>query len=90
MLHWAGGAGGRGALLTGDVLQVCPDRKSFGFMYSYPNYIPLSPSAVQGIVQKVDEYAFDTAFGAFGNIIESDAKGAMHRSADRYLRAIGQ
>jgi hypothetical protein len=26
VLHWAGGAGGRGALLTGDIIQVVPDR----------------------------------------------------------------
>src|SRR6202790_2659919 len=26
VLHWADGAGGRGALLTGDVIQVVPDR----------------------------------------------------------------
>jgi len=89
VLHWAGGAGGRGALLTGDVLQVCPDRKSFGFMYSYPNYIPLAPDAVRGIVDKVDGYGFDIAYGAFGSVIEVDAKGALHRSAARYLRAIG-
>ena len=89
VLHWAAGAGGRGALLTGDVLQVCPDRKSFGFMYSYPNYIPLSPQAVRGIVEKVAGYGFDVAFGALGSVVEVDAKGALHRSADRYLRAIG-
>ena len=28
MLHWAGGAGGKGALLSGDVIQVGQDRKS--------------------------------------------------------------
>src|SRR4029077_15703667 len=39
VLHWAGGAGGRGALLTGDIIQVVPDRKHVGFMDSYPNYI---------------------------------------------------
>jgi hypothetical protein len=27
VLHWAGGAGGRGALLPGDTFQVAPDRK---------------------------------------------------------------
>ena len=88
-MHWAAGAGGRGAILTVDVLQVCPDRKFFGFMYSYPNYIPLSPDAVRGIVEKVEGYRFDIAYGALGNVIEVDAKGALHRSADRYLKAVG-
>jgi len=30
VLHWAGGANGRGALLTGDIIQVVPDRKHDG------------------------------------------------------------
>jgi DNA-directed RNA polymerase subunit RPC12/RpoP len=89
VLHWAGGASRKGALLTGDVLQVCQDRRSFGFMYSYPNYIPLRPEAVRAIVSRVEPFEFEMAFGAFGNAIEVDAKGAVHRSAERYLRAIG-
>ena len=89
VLHWASGAGGRGALLTGDVLQVCPDRKSFGFMYSYPNFIPLCADAVRGIAARVDGYEFAMAFGALGNVIEEGAKAAVARSADRHARAIG-
>ena len=46
MLHWQDGAGGKGALLTGDIIQVVADRKHVSFMYSYPNYVPLSASAV--------------------------------------------
>src|SRR5690606_11658126 len=42
VLHWQGGANGQGALLTGDIIQVVADRKHVSFMYSYPNYIPLS------------------------------------------------
>ena len=45
MLHWAGGARGRGALLAGDIIQVVPDRKHVSFMYSYPNYVPLAEKA---------------------------------------------
>src|SRR5947209_13532059 len=41
LLHWAQAVEGRGALLTGDVIQVGADRRSVSFMYSYPNYIPL-------------------------------------------------
>ena len=40
ILHWRTGAGGRGALLTGDILQVTPDRM-VSFMFSYPNLLPL-------------------------------------------------
>ena len=35
VLHWASGAGGKGALLTGDILQVVQDRRHVSFMYSY-------------------------------------------------------
>ena len=43
---WPGGAGGAGALLSGDIVQVIPDRAHVGFMYSYPNLIPLPAAAV--------------------------------------------
>jgi hypothetical protein len=91
VLHWAGGAGGRGALLTGDIIQVVPDRKHVSFMYSYPNYIPLAAPAVERIVQAVEPFAFDRIYGAFWDmLIEQDGKAVVKESADRYLRAIGK
>ena len=36
LLHWPAGADGAGALLTGDIIQVVPDRRWVSFMYSYP------------------------------------------------------
>lgn len=91
VLHWAGGAQGKGALLTGDVIQVCPDRKSVSFMYSFPNYIPLNAPAVRGIVAAVEPFPFDQIYGAwFGQNILKDAKQALHRSADRYIAAISE
>ena len=47
VLHWAGGAGGRGAVCGGDILTVTTDRKWLSFMRSYPNFIPLSQRAVE-------------------------------------------
>jgi hypothetical protein len=89
VLHWAGGAGGRGALLTGDIIQVVPDRKHVSFMYSYPNYIPLPASAVERIVKAVEPFEYDRVYGAFWDmVIERDGKAAVARSAERYLRAI--
>ncbi len=85
VLHWKAGS----AILPGDILQVCPDRKSFGFMYSYPNYIPLHPQSVRNIVAAVQPYEFDSAYGAFGNVIARGAKQAVTTSANRYLRMIG-
>src|SRR5215470_7699523 len=89
VLHWAGGSGGRGALLTGDIIQVVPDRKHVSFMYSYPNYIPLPATAIERIVKAVEPFEFDRVYGAFWDmIIEQDGKAVVQRSAQRYLRAI--
>jgi hypothetical protein len=91
VLHCADGAGGRGALLTGDIIQVVADRKHVSFMYSYPNHIPLSAPAIERIVQAVEPFAYDRVYGAFWDtVIERDGKTVVRRSADRYLRAIGR
>jgi glyoxylase-like metal-dependent hydrolase (beta-lactamase superfamily II) len=91
VLHWTGGAGGKGALFSGDIIQVVPDRKHVSFMYSYPNYIPLAAPAIERIVKAVEPFAFDRIYGAFWDmVIEKDGKAAGKRSAERYLRAIGQ
>jgi hypothetical protein len=91
VLHWAGGAGGRGALLSGDIIQVVPDRKHVSFMYSYPNYIPLPASAIERIVRAIQPFPFERIYGAFWDmVIEADGKAVLERSAERYLRAIGR
>lgn len=91
VLHWADGAQGRGVLLSGDVIQVCPDRKSVSFMYSFPNYIPLSARTVRQIVAAVEPYPFDQIYGAwFGLNLTRDAKQVLRRSADRYIAAIAE
>jgi hypothetical protein len=90
VLHWARGAEGRGALLSGDVLQVGADRKSVSFMYSYPNYIPLDPATVRRIGAVVAPYRFERIYGAFRdrNVLERGSE-VVRRSVERYLRAIG-
>src|ERR1700693_175413 len=90
ILQWAGGAGGKGALMTGDILQVVADRKHVSFMYSYPNYVPLPASAIERLVQAVEAFEHDRVYGAFWDtVIDQDGKAAVRRSAQRYLRAIG-
>jgi glyoxylase-like metal-dependent hydrolase (beta-lactamase superfamily II) len=90
VLHWARGAGGKGALLSGDILQVVADRKHVSFMWSYPNLVPLSAAAVEHIARAVEPFAYERIYGAFWDrVIEQDGKEAVRRSADRYLRAIG-
>jgi glyoxylase-like metal-dependent hydrolase (beta-lactamase superfamily II) len=89
VLHWAGGAGGAGALLTGDTITVVADRRWVSFMYSYPNLIPLGADAVRRIVAAVTPYPFDRLSGGWaGSVVATDAKGAVRRSAERYLARI--
>ncbi|WP_407148853.1 MBL fold metallo-hydrolase [Bradyrhizobium sp. ORS 86] len=89
VLHWRGGADGRGALLTGDIAMVAMDRRSVSFMYSYPNYIPLNAAAVRMIARVVEPLAFDRIYGAWwGKNIVSGAKSAFDRSVKRYIAAI--
>src|SRR5262249_37497948 len=91
VLHWASGAYGRGALLTGDILQVVADRKHVSFMYSYPNYIPLPASAVERIVQALGPFTYDRGYGAFWDmVIDRDGKAVVQQSVERYLNAIAQ
>lgn len=89
VLSCASGADGRGALLTGDNVQVVMDRRYVSFMRSYPNLIPLAAAAVTRIVQRIEPFAFEQIYGAWWerNVL-SDGKGAVRRSAERYLRAI--
>ncbi len=85
VLHWPAGVGGRGALFTGDTIQVVADPRWVSFMYSYPNDVPLDPASVRRIVAAVEPYPFDRIYGAFGGIVREDALGAVRRSADRYI-----
>src|SRR5260221_12746323 len=64
VLHWKQGAGGKGALLSGDIIQVVADRRWVSFMYSYPNLIPLSAVEVLRIKEKIAAYQFERLFWA--------------------------
>lgn len=89
VLHWAGGAGGHGALLTGDTITVVQDRRFVSFMYSYPNIIPLSAPAVNRIVNAVEPFIYDRIYGGWWDaFIPTRARQAVISSAERYIRAI--
>jgi hypothetical protein len=90
VLHWAAGAEGRGALLSGDILQVVPDRRWVSFMRSYPNLVPLDAASVERIAAAVQPYAYERLYGAWWDMhVEQDARAAVARSVARYLAAIG-
>lgn len=89
VLHWAAGADGKGALFSGDTIMVVQDTHWATFMYSYPNLIPLNRPAVERIVAAVEPFAYDRLYsGWWERVIPSDAKNAVRRSAERYIRAI--
>jgi glyoxylase-like metal-dependent hydrolase (beta-lactamase superfamily II) len=79
----------RRALLSGDIVQVIPDRRFVGFMYSYPNLIPLPASRVEAIGAALEPYPFDTIHGAWwGRNVPADGSEVVRRSVARYVRAI--
>jgi hypothetical protein len=87
---WSAGAEGRGALLSGDILQVVADRDWVSFMWSYPNLIPLPAREVARIRDQIGVYSFDRVYGAFWDrVIGEAAHSKVRRSADRYIRALG-
>jgi hypothetical protein len=89
VLHWRDGADGRGALFSGDVLQVLPDRRHVSFMRSFPNITPLSAPIVKRIADRLAPYRYDRIYGAFAEReISSGGEAAVRRSVDRYVRAV--
>jgi glyoxylase-like metal-dependent hydrolase (beta-lactamase superfamily II) len=85
VMHWAQGADGKGALFSGDILQVVADRKFVGFMWSYPNFIPLGEKAVRTIASRLWSWDYDKIYGAFWDrVIERDAKGVVDASVARH------
>jgi len=89
VLLWPDGAGGGGALLSGDILQVVPDRSVVGFMYSYPNYLPLPAWEVEAVADAVAPLEFERIHGAFdGATVRAGGKEAVQRGRRRYLSAL--
>jgi len=91
--HFAGGTvlhdANQRALLSGDIVQVIPDRGWVSFMYSYPNLIPLPEASVRGIVAALAPYEFDAIYGAWWDrLIPADGKAIVERSAERYAGAL--
>jgi glyoxylase-like metal-dependent hydrolase (beta-lactamase superfamily II) len=90
--HFAGGTvlhRDDGSVLAGDIVQVIPDRTHVGFMYSYPNLIPLAERDVRAIADALEPYDYERIYGAWWDaIIRGDGKRIVRRSAERYARAL--
>lgn len=90
VLHWEAGAGGAGALLTGDTITVVSDRDWISIMWSYPNLIPLDEATLRAVAARVESLPFDRIYGGWwGRVITSDAKTKLASSIDRYISMIG-
>lgn len=86
VLHWAGGAEGKGVLLAGDTFLVTADRNTVTFMRSYPNSIPLSERSVRRIIAAIELWPFDRVYTGFHpGLIEQNARERVRYSADRYI-----
>ena len=89
VLHWSGGADGKGIVCSGDILTVATDRKWLTFMRSYPNMIPLSRREVEAIGRAMAPFVFERLYGHyFDRVISSDAKSVLEKSVARYIAAI--
>jgi hypothetical protein len=89
VLHWAGGAKGSGAILSGDVVQVAADLSRVSFLWSYPNMMPLSATTVRRIAGTLTDWKFDRIYGAFpGRQVMTGAALAVQRSAARYIELL--
>jgi hypothetical protein len=92
--HFPGGTvlhrpDGTGTLLSGDIVQVIPDRGWVSFMYSYPNLIPLPAAEVERMADALEPFAFETIQGAWWDTtVPRDGNAIVRRSADRYVRAL--
>jgi predicted nucleic acid-binding Zn-ribbon protein len=76
-------------LQYGAIVQVIPDRGHVGFMYSYPNLIPLPAAEVQRIAAALEPYRFERIYGAWWDtVVPRDGHEVVRRSADRYVRAL--
>ena len=84
VVHWAAGAGGRGALLTGDTIAIGADRSSANVMRSYVNRIPLPERAVRRVLDTVAPWPYDRLYGAFGALPDG-AAGIVQTSLERYI-----
>lgn len=89
ILLWTAGAGGRGALLSGDTLGVAADHAWATLQYSFPNRIPLPASELSRIAGRISDLSFDRLYAAWsGGVIAEDARGAVLRSIARYLEVL--
>ena len=83
-VHWRDGAEGKGVLLSSDTIYANLDRTSVSFMRSFPNHLPLSGAVARRVAAHVTQFSFDRLYGNFDNLVPTDAREIVRRSADRH------
>ena len=87
--HWPAGAGGRGALLSGDTVQVVSDTRWVSVMWSFPNFIPVPAETALDVARRLSGLEFERVYGAFpGRTVEVDGAAAVARSMARYAERV--
>jgi glyoxylase-like metal-dependent hydrolase (beta-lactamase superfamily II) len=91
--HFAGGTvlhdASRSTLLSGDIVQVIPDRSFVSFMWSYPNLVPLPARQVERIASSLEKWPFERILGAWwGTLVPAEGSEVVRRSAARYVAAL--
>ena len=87
VVHWASGASGAGALLSGDTIMVTPGEDRATFAWSVPNLLPMGSAAVLGVWEAVRSLPFDRVYGGWWNrVLYSGAKAVVSASVERYLQ----
>src|ERR1700748_3982977 len=80
VVHWAAGADGAGAMLTGDTIFVTPGEDRLTFGWSAPNRLPLPEASIRGILAAVQADPFDRLYGGWAPTIRSGARAALQTS----------
>ncbi|MBA8825642.1 hypothetical protein FHX42_003008 [Saccharopolyspora lacisalsi] len=87
VLHWAGGAAGAGALLSGDTVHVTPGEDRVTFAWSAPNRLPMPERAVRRIVEAMRPYSYDRIYtGWWSPTLHRNAQRVVDDSAERYVQ----
>ena len=76
-----------GALLTGDIVMVVPDRTVVSFMWSYPNLLPLPTAEVTRIAAALQPLAFDRIHGAWWDPRDSHRRRGRRAAGRGTVRA---